>query len=72
MEVKYVYDKKGRRTDVIIPAELWNKVKDKIGVEKTMKEEVFDPSEYKGIYRDLGVNLEEEARSLRKEWIRNI
>ena len=72
MEVKYVYDKKGRRTDVIIPAELWNKVKDKIGVEKTMKEEVFDPSEYKGIYRGLGVNLEEEARSLRKEWIRNI
>lgn len=71
MRVQYVYDEKGRRTDVIIPTELWNEVKGKIKVE-VKKKEVFTPSEYRGIYKDLGADLEKEARSLRGEWTRNI
>lgn len=71
MSIQYVYDKKGRRTGVIIPTELWNKVKEKIEVE-AKKKEVFTPSEYRGIYKELGADLEEEARSLREEWTRNI
>lgn len=68
VSVQYVYDEKGRRTGVIIPTELWNEVKGKIEVEeKVKKKEVFTPSEYRGIYKDLEANLEEEARSLREE-----
>ena len=69
--VQYVYDEKGRRTGVIIPTELWNDVKGKIAVE-VKKKEVFTPSEYRGIYKDLEVNIEEEVRSLREEWTRDI
>lgn len=72
MEVRYVYDEKGRRTGVIIPTELWNEVKGKIGIEGKEKKGVFTPSEYRGIYKDLVVDLEEAARSLREEWTRDI
>ena len=73
VRVQYVYDEKGRRTGVIIPTELWNEVKSKIEIGgKVKKGEVVNPSEYKGIYKDLGADLEKEARSLRGEWTRNI
>ncbi|NMX21217.1 hypothetical protein C5S30_02020 [ANME-1 cluster archaeon GoMg4] len=73
MEVRYVYDEKGRRTGVIIPTELWNEIKGKIEVgERKEKKGVFTPSEYRGIYKDLVVDLEEAARSLREEWTRDI
>jgi hypothetical protein len=73
VRVQYVYDENGRRTGVIIPTELWNEVKSKIEIGgKVKKGEVVNPSEYKGIYKDLGADLEKEARSLRGEWTRNI
>jgi hypothetical protein len=73
VRVQYVYDETGRRTGVIIPTELWNEMKSKIGIEgKVKKGEVVNPSEYRGIYKDLGADLEKEARSLRGEWTRNI
>ena len=34
------------------------------------KKEVFSPSEYSGVYKNLRVNLEEEIKNLRKEWVR--
>lgn len=68
VRVQYVYDENGRRTGVIIPAALWNEVKSKM--EMGEKGEVVNPSEYRGIYKDLGTDLEKEARSLRGEWIR--
>ncbi len=71
VRVQYVYDKKGRKTGVIIPNELWNEVKGIIEVEEEEKE-IFTPSEYRGIYKELGADLEEEARILREEWTRNI
>lgn len=71
VRVQYVYDKKGSRTGVIIPTGLWNEVKGKIEVE-VKKKEVFTPLEYRGIYKELGAKLEEEAKSLREEWTRNI
>ena len=73
VRVQYVYDEKGRRTGVIIPTELWNEVKSKIEIGgKKEKGRVVNLSEYRGIYKDLGADLEEEARSLRGEWTRNI
>ena len=73
VRVQYVYDEKGRRTGVIIPTELWNEVKSKIEIGgKEEKGRVVNLSEYRGIYKDLGADLEKEARSLRGEWTRNI
>jgi hypothetical protein len=73
VRVQYVYDENGRRTGVIIPPALWNEVKSKIEIGgKVKKGEVVNPSEYRGIYKDLGTDLEKEARSLRGEWTRNI
>jgi len=34
------------------------------------KENVFNPSEYRGIYKDLKIHLDEEINHLRREWIR--
>ena len=70
MEVQYIYDENGRNIGVIIPPELWDKVKDKIEVK--VKEEIFNPSQYRGIYKSLSINFEEEIRCLREEWTRNI
>lgn len=74
MEVsgQYVYDKNGRRMGVIIPTELWNEVKRKIEVEgKVKKGEVFTPSEYRGIYKNLGADVEEEVRKYLRPYIIN-
>lgn len=71
MGIQYVYDVRGKKTGVIIPIELWEEKGFKIEeTEKMKKEEVFDPSKYRGIYKDLRVDLEEEIRNLRAEWVR--
>ena len=70
MEVQYIYDENGRNIGVIISPELWDKVKDKVEVK--VKEEIFNPSQYRGIYKSLSINFEEEIRCLREEWTRNI
>jgi hypothetical protein len=71
MRVQYVYDARGKKKGVIIPIELWNKKGFKIEeVEKMEKEEVFNPSKYRGIYKNPRVDLEEEIRNLRDEWVR--
>jgi len=36
------------------------------------KETDFDPDEYKGIYKDLDLNWDEEIKNLRDEWEREI
>ena len=71
MGVQYVYDVSGENTGIIIPIDLWNKKGFKIEeVEKTEKEEVFNPSDYRRIYKNLRVDLEEEIRNIRDEWAR--
>ena len=71
MGVQYVYDVRGKKTGVIIPLELWNEKGFKIEeVEKMEKGEVFNPSKYRGIYKNLRVDFEEEIRNLREEWVR--
>ncbi len=71
VQVQYVYDARGKKTGVIIPIEVWNKKGYKIEeVEKTEKKEVFNPSDYRRIYKNLRVDLEEEIRKIRDEWVR--
>lgn len=70
MSIKYVYDSKGRKTDVIVPIELWNKDKSRILKEKKETKKMPKLSKYRGIYKDLTVDLAREAKDLRNEWVR--
>lgn len=67
MGVQYVYNERGKKTGVIVPIDLWEEMG--FPIEKT-KERVFLPSRYRGFYKGLKVNLEEEIRNLREEWVR--
>jgi len=59
MEIQYIYDAKGKQVGVMIPVELWNKMKHKM----IPKKELI-PSRYRGIYKNLSINLEQEIKSL--------
>ncbi|WP_237702824.1 hypothetical protein [Thermococcus barophilus] len=61
-EIEYIYGKNGKIKAVIVPIDLWEKIKAKF----------FDPSEFRGIYKDLKVDFERELRELREEWERDI
>jgi len=68
MQVQYVYDEQGRKTSVIVPISLWQKVsRRKNTVPETSS---FDPARYRGIYRNLGIDIDQELRALRQEWER--
>jgi len=68
MGVQYICDADGRKTDVIVPIDLW----ESLTAEKPAAEPigVAEPARYRGIYRDLDLDLEAEARNLRDEWDR--
>lgn len=68
MEIQYVYDENGKRTAIIIPIQLWNEMR--LKVKEREKEQVFNPSKYRGIYKNLTINLKDEIKKLRQEWIR--
>ena len=46
--------------------------KDKVirPMRKQEKEKVFNPSKYRGIYKDMRIDFKEEIEKLREEWIR--
>lgn len=69
MDVQYVYDKEGKQTGVIVPIELWNRISSpKEGAKKDGAG--WDPSKYKGMYKNLKVDVNEESKALRDEWTR--
>ncbi|WP_342771261.1 MULTISPECIES: hypothetical protein [unclassified Methanoculleus] len=68
MGVQYICDAEGRKTGVIVPIDLW----DSLNAEKPADKRVGvpDPEKYRGIYRDLNIDLKAEIRNLRDEWNR--
>jgi len=69
MQIQYVYDTHGMKTAVIVPINMWQKdvAPDKSG---TTTGGIMNPDLYRGIYRDLRINLNDEIRKLRAEWDR--
>jgi hypothetical protein len=69
MEVQYIYDEEGRRTGVIVPIELWNKIRtlEKLGRQEKAE---WGPSKYRGMYKNLKIDVRTESNSLRDEWTR--
>jgi hypothetical protein len=70
--VQYIYDSKGKKTGVIIPIEVWEKSKLKIIEMESSKDRKkdFHPSQFRGIYSNMKLDLQQEARKLREEWVR--
>ncbi|KUK67906.1 MAG: hypothetical protein XE11_2642 [Methanomicrobiales archaeon 53_19] len=66
MSVQYIYDSAGKKTGVIIPIDLWETLRDKRLADEPVG--ISDPGKYRGIYRDLKVDLKTEVRKLRDEW----
>jgi hypothetical protein len=63
--LQYVYDSKGNKTGVIIPIEIWNEEDMKI-----MDDIKFRPQDFRGIYKNIDLDLDKEIRNLRDEWVR--
>lgn len=68
MSVQYIYDSAGKKTGVIIPIDLWETLRGERLGDETVG--ISDPGQYRGIYRDLKVDLKTEIRKLRDEWTR--
>jgi hypothetical protein len=69
MEVQYVYDEEGRQTGVIVPIGLWNKISH-MAVNVQAERTDWIPSKYRGMYKDLKIDVKEESKALRDEWTR--
>lgn len=69
MDVEYIYNREGRRTGVIIPIDLWDKISHLAEVGQEDKG-VWDPSKYSGMYKNLKVDVKKESKALRDEWTR--
>lgn len=69
MEVQYVYDEEGKRTSVIVPIGLWNKISH-LAVKTDKAETDWDPTKYRGMYKNLQIDVKKECKALRDEWTR--
>jgi len=67
MGVQYIYDTEGKRTGVIVPIDLWERL---TAGRTGASVGVADPAHDRGIYKDLPVDLEKEIRDLRNDWDR--
>ena len=68
MQVQYVYDEQGKKTSVIVPISLWQKISRQKKVSPDNR--AFNPAQYRGIYRNLGIDIGRELGVLRQEWER--
>jgi len=66
MQVQYIYDENGKNTGVILPIDLWQDLSPKIQTKKERGS--FEPSKFRGIYRNLEIHLKKELENLRQEW----
>jgi len=62
-QIQYIYDENGTKTGVIVPIALWQKLSQKNG----HKNDLFEPSKFRGIYRDISLDLESTLQNLRTE-----
>jgi hypothetical protein len=72
LEIRYLYDQNGNRTDVVIPISVWSEDIEQIVKGKIRKKGTFDPAKYVGIvhYSGSSEDLDKEIKHLRDEWER--
>lgn len=72
IEIRYLYDQNGNRTDVVIPISVWSEDIEQIVKGKISEGGTFDPAKYMGIVHYSGTpeDLDKEIKHLRNEWER--
>jgi len=60
MEVQYVYDEEGRRTGVLVPITLWNKISHLAEAQDEKTD--WDPTKYRGMYKNLKLMSSKRAK----------
>jgi len=72
IEIRYLYDQNGNRTDVVIPISAWSEDIQQIIKRNISETEIFDPAKYIGIvhYEGTSEDLHKEIKHLRNEWER--
>ncbi len=73
--LNYIYNEKGLAEYVIIPVNLWEKLKSylpKKAIDSDFTPPKFNPREYFGILADLNLDIEQELQNMRNEWNRDI
>ena len=61
VDIKYIYDDKGRKKSVIVPIEVWEEIIKKSRIRRNVKK-------YRGIIK--AKEIENEIKKLRDEWER--
>lgn len=72
VELRYLYDQNGNRTDVVVPISAWSEDIEQMIKRKISRGDIFDPTKYMGIVHYSGTceDLEKEIKHLRNEWER--
>ncbi len=73
MQIQYLYDIDGKAKFVVIPVELWEKLKNNIKLDDFSAEEYGDEkkvdiSQFYGILKHKNIDVEKEVQTMRQEW----
>ncbi len=68
--IKYIYSDTGEVEAAIVPIQAWRAVEKQL---QTVPKPTtpFKASKFRGAFRKLNINVEEEIREMRDEWTRN-
>ncbi len=64
--IRYIMDSNGKKTAVIIPIEIWNKLREEKKTGSLISP--YSPKKYRGILKENGFNGREEEIKMRDEW----
>lgn len=64
LNVKYLYNEKGEKTDVVVPIDKWKDIQKKLGDKKSS----FDPSKYRRMLKLTKEEIDDGVSQMRKEW----
>lgn len=67
--IKYIYSDTGEVEAAIVPIQAWRLVEQQLQAIPTPTP--FKASKFRGAFRKLNINVEEEIRKMRDEWTRN-
>jgi hypothetical protein len=73
MVVNYIYNEKGLAEYAVIPIQLWHLYQQQVpqlafSNPPITTQKIFNPLKYKGLIKNLNINIEQELKNMRDEW----
>lgn len=69
MSVNYLYDESGHTTHAIIPIREWERLQAALlAGQSPASAAPFDPTLFRGILRELNLDIEAELTNMREQW----